>query len=130
MPDDMIRLMHAFFLPAGSCEGPHWCPAADVYRASDGWLVKLDLAGIRPQDIEVEVRGRRLLVRGTRRDWSREEGHRHYRMEIAYSHFERSLELPCDLERANIKTDYRDGMLFVQIIPASNDTSAGGEGRK
>jgi HSP20 family molecular chaperone IbpA len=36
-------------------------------------------------------------------------------MEIAYSHFERSLELPCDLERADITTEFHDGMLLVRI---------------
>jgi HSP20 family molecular chaperone IbpA len=36
-------------------------------------------------------------------------------MEIAYSDFERSLELPCDLGRADITTEYRDGILLVRI---------------
>ena len=44
-----------------------------------------------------------------------QEGCRHYRMEINYSQFERGVELPCDLERTDIRTDYRDGMLYVRI---------------
>jgi HSP20 family protein len=36
-------------------------------------------------------------------------------MEIAYSRFERSVELPCNLDRADITTEYRDGMLLVRI---------------
>jgi HSP20 family protein len=122
MPDDFIRLMHAFFLPTGrSCQGSRWCPPADVYKARDGWLVKLDLAGIDPHDLEVEAQGRRLTIRGTRRDCARQEGLRHYQMEISYSHFERGLELPCDLDRAKISTDYRDGMLLVRIEECSRD---------
>ena len=38
-------------------------------------------------------------------------------MEIAYNCFERTLELPCDVSRAEISTDYRDGMLQVHILP-------------
>ena len=53
---------------------------------------------------------------GARRDCSLEEGCSYYRMEIAYSHFQRSLELPCDLSRCRITTDYRAGMLHVHII--------------
>ena len=36
-------------------------------------------------------------------------------MEIAYSHFERTLQLPGDLEQANVQAEYRDGMLLVRI---------------
>src|SRR5438128_10525384 len=88
-----------------------WHPPADVYRTADGWLVKLDLAGVRPEDIGISTRGSRLIVRGSRRDCTVQEGCRHYRMEINYSQFERGIELPCDLDRTDIRTDYRDGML-------------------
>jgi HSP20 family protein len=87
----------------------------DVYRTPWGWLVKFDLAGVRPQDLSLGVGGTRLTVRGSRRDWCAEKGWSHYRMEIAYSHFERSIELPCNLELARIASDYRDGMLLVHI---------------
>ena len=40
-----------------------------------------------------------------------------YRMEIPYSQFERALELPCDLKRAAITTEFKDGMLLVRIDP-------------
>jgi HSP20 family molecular chaperone IbpA len=36
-------------------------------------------------------------------------------MEISYSHFERTFELPCDLDRCGISTDSRDGMLHIHI---------------
>jgi HSP20 family protein len=116
MSDDLIRIMHALFLPAvESCHESPWCPAADVSRSQYGWLVKFELAGVRKEDIDLEVLGRRLTLRGRRRDWAALEGSCYYQMEIAYSHFERSLELPCDLERADITSEYRDGMLLVRI---------------
>ena len=116
MAKDLIRLMHTLFLPAaGSCRDTLWCPAADVYRNRHGWLVKFDLAGVRPEDIDLEVSGHRMTVRGVRRDCTSHEGCSYYRLEIPYSRFERSLELPCDLERADITTEYRDGMLLVHI---------------
>jgi HSP20 family protein len=118
MSEDFIRIMHALFLPAGeACFESPWRPAADVYRGRSGWLVKFELAGVRPEDLELTVLGNRLTLRGVRRD--REctalEGCRYYQMEIAYSPFERSLTLPCDLERANVTSEYRDGMLLVRI---------------
>lgn len=116
MSEDFIRIMHALFLPAAeSCHETPWSPAADVYRGRNGWLVKFELAGVRPDDIDLTVLGRRLTVRGIRRDCTVLEGCRYYQMEIAYSHFERSIELPCDLERADVTSEYRDGMLLVRI---------------
>jgi HSP20 family protein len=116
MSEDFIRIMHALFLPAReSCGDSPWCPPADVYRGRNGWLVKFELAGVRPEDLELTVLGNRLTLRGVRRDSTALEGCRYYQMEIAYSHFERSLTLPCDLERADVTSEYRDGMLLVRI---------------
>ena len=116
MPKDLIRLMHALFLPGvGSAAGGLWCPAADVFRTRTGWAVKYDLAGVRPEDIDLHVLGKTMRLRGRRRDCATEEGCHYYQMEIAYSDFERVLELPCDLKRADITTEYRDGILLVRV---------------
>jgi HSP20 family protein len=92
-----------------------WCPQADVYRGSHGWLVKFDLAGVRPEDIEVSFDGAFLLVTGIRRDLFIEEGYNSYSMEISYSHFERTIRLSDDLKTARVTTEYRDGMLLVKV---------------
>jgi HSP20 family protein len=116
MSKDLVRLMHVLFPTAAPSTGAGlWRPAADVYQTRRGWLVKLDLAGVRPEDVRVEVQGRQLRIRGSRRDCAIEEGCQYYQMEIAYSSFERILEMPCDLEPTNVSTDYRDGMLLVLI---------------
>lgn len=116
MTDDLVRLMNRLFLPgARALGGSCWRPAADVYQTPSGWLLKLDLAGVRPEDVEVARVDGRLCVRGCRRDWLVEESHRHYHMEIAYSRFERWFDLPCDLARCTIDTEDRHGMLVIRI---------------
>jgi HSP20 family molecular chaperone IbpA len=64
-----------------------------------------------------------MRLSGTRRDGTTQEGCHYYQMEIAYSNFERTLNLPCNLERAGIATDYRDGMLLVHITPEESGES-------
>jgi HSP20 family protein len=116
MPRDIIRLMQALFPAAAQgCAPAGWCPAADVYRTPDGWLVKLDLAGVRPEDVRVRLQGKDLTVSGQRLDWCTEEGCRYYQMEIAYSSFERRLTLPVNLEEARVRAEHRLGMLLVHI---------------
>jgi len=116
MSRDLARILQSLFWPAArTFRPPHWQPPADVYQTATGWLVKFDLAGIRPEDVTLEVHGRRLTVRGTRRDRVVEHGCHCYQMEIAYSRFERRIELPSDLTHAALTTEYRDGMLLVYI---------------
>jgi len=116
MSRELRRLMHALFLPAADrFREACWQPPVDVYQTRNGWLVKCDLAGVRPEDVHVHIDGRRLTVQGTRRDSCTEEDCCCYRMEISYSHFERTIELPTDLERARITTEYQYGLLLVRI---------------
>jgi HSP20 family protein len=108
--------MRTLFLPSATPhrDGP-WQPLVDVYRAPGGWLVKCDLAGVRPEDLSLTIDGSRLTLRGSRRDCNLDEGCSHYRLEIAYSQFERTIELPETLERAQVTTEFRQGMLLVRI---------------
>lgn len=116
MAHDSILWLRTLFLPAldAAREG-RWRPSVDLYQTSDGWLVKCDLAGVRPEDVSLTLHGKRLTVRGTRRDCCLEQGCSHYRMEISYSHFERTLELPEDLGQARVTTEFRQGMLLVRL---------------
>ncbi len=116
MARDLIHLMRRLFLPEG--RPPHagfWQPLLDVYRTPDGWLIKIDLAGVRPEDVSLSLQGQRLTVRGTRRDCCLGEACGHYLMEIAYSHFERSIQLPEEIEFLRLSTEFRDGMLLIRL---------------
>jgi HSP20 family protein len=93
-----------------------WRPSADIYQTADGWLVKFDLAGVQPSEIELAVCGRALSLSGVRRDCTISECRHAYSMEINYSRFSRTIELPNDLNEARISTEYRDGMLLVRLI--------------
>jgi HSP20 family protein len=116
MERDLVHLMRRLFLPAAQkAPGVPWQPLVDLYHTRDGWLVKLDLAGIRPEDVELRIQGRRLTVSGSRRDCCVGETCGQYLMEIAYSHFERTLLLPEDIESLRLATEYRDGMLLVRL---------------
>ena len=92
-----------------------WRPLADVYRCRTGWLLKFDLAGVRLKDVTVTVEDRRISVSGFRRDLVVEEGATYYSMEISYNRFERTIEMPVNLEAAEIRLEARDGILLVRL---------------
>jgi HSP20 family protein len=112
-----IRARALFFLPAVESKLPlAWQPQVDIYRTPEGWVVKMDLAGVRPQDVSITVSGSQLRISGVRHDRIVEQGWSHYAMEIAYDRFERTLALPCDLELARITVEGRDGMLLLRVV--------------
>jgi len=95
--------------------GRLWNPAADVYRTKDGWTVKIDLAGVRPDELEIEVSEANLRVRGCRRDSFYQEGFTYHQMEITYSRFEKSIQFPCSIQGAALHREYRDGLLIIVL---------------
>jgi len=95
--------------------GRLWNPSADVYRTNEGWIVKVDLAGICSDELELQVSESSLRIRGCRRDTLYREDFRYHQMEITYSRFEKTIKFPCEVESASLEHDYRDGFLIVSL---------------
>ena len=78
-------------------------------------MVKVDLAGICADELEIEIRGSLLSIRGCRRDTHYREGFTFHQMEITYSRFEKTIEFPSPIEGAALRRDYRDGFLIINV---------------
>ena len=101
---------------AQGVELARWQPAADVYQMPTGWLLKVELAGVRPDELQLLADGSDLVLSGRRRDWVIEGGRQCHSMEISYSSFERRFSLPCRVEECRLATEYRDGMLMIRVV--------------
>jgi len=95
--------------------GRLWNPSADVFRSPEGWIVKLDIAGIRIDDLEIQLRDTLLSIRGCRRDTHYREGFVYHQMEITYSRFEKQIQFPSKIEGASVARDYSDGFLIINL---------------
>jgi HSP20 family protein len=95
--------------------GRLWYPAADVYRTRDGWVVKVDLAGVNADNLEITIRDDTLHISGCRRDTFYGEGVTYQQLEITYSRFEKTLKFPCSIEGQALARDYRDGLLILYL---------------
>lgn len=95
-----------------------WTPLADVYRSNQGWIIKLDAAGIDIDETEVVLRGSCLEVTGARKDQLVQEFGDciHYSMEISYTPFLRKIGLPCSIEDCLVEKTYNDGMLIIRLL--------------
>jgi len=97
------------------CTERLWYPPADVYRTRDGWIVKVELAGVSPDELEIEVGGDTLRVAGSRRDATCTESVSYHQLEITYSRFEKVIRFPCRVEGAPVETRYQDGLLIIRL---------------
>lgn len=95
--------------------GRLWYPAADVYETPDGWLVKVELAGVSTEDVEIEIQGNVLSIAGCRKDRSCAVGFSYRQMEITYSHFEKVLSFPASIDGASIEHNFENGLLLIRL---------------
>ena len=95
--------------------GRLWYPAADVYQTPDGWVVKVELAGVSPEDMEIDIQGTVLYIAGTRKDKSCAAGVSFHQLEITYSRFEKPLQSPASIEGASIEHNFDNGLLIIRL---------------
>ena len=95
--------------------GRLWYPAADVYQTLDGWVVKVELAGVSADEIEIEIQGNTLYIAGARKDRSCASGISYQQMEITYSSFEKTLRFPSPLEGATVEHVFENGLLIINL---------------
>jgi HSP20 family protein len=93
----------------------HWNPNTDVYLTEGGLVVKVELAGMRSEHLEITVEGNRLTIRGDRSDGCRAANARFLQMAINYGPFLTELELPPGYDLGLAKAAYLNGFLRIDV---------------
>jgi HSP20 family protein len=93
----------------------HWVPNTDVYATDNGLVVKVELAGMRREHLEIIVEGNRLRISGNRPDGCRAAKASFLVMEINYGPFESVLELPAGYDLSLAKAAYLNGFLRIDV---------------
>jgi HSP20 family protein len=92
-----------------------WWPSLDVFEVEDGFVVIAELAGVRPDDIELCVEGPRLHLTGVRHAPPVTGPHAVRQLEIDYGPFARTIALDPAVDEAGIVAEYRAGLLLVKL---------------
>ncbi len=111
------ELERVFDKPFGIDLGPSGrgvFPPVNVFADKDGYVVKLEVPGIAPENVSIEAEGRTLTVSGTREVPPPTEGSFH-RRERGTGRFSRSLQLPADLDLTRAEAGYKHGILTVRV---------------
>jgi HSP20 family protein len=122
----MDDLMRSFFGPRIRLTRPvlplfvskPFVPVTDVFLRKEDLVVRVELPGIEPENIDVTIEDGYLVIRGERKREEEITEEAYYRLEAAFGTFERFIPLPEGFEEHEIEALYTDGVLEV-IVPAA-----------
>jgi HSP20 family protein len=99
----------------GSSANGRWVPNTDVYATDTGLVIKVELAGMKSDSLEITVEGHRLRISGNRPDCCRSPQCSFLVMEISYGPFESVLEVPPGYDLGQAKAVYVNGFLRIDV---------------
>ncbi len=112
--DDLDRL-HGELARSFVPEARTFAPAVDIFEEKDAFVVQAELAGIKAEDIQIEVDNGILTLKGERKRERDEEGDGYRRVERWSGAFARQFTLPRTVDSEHIEAASKDGVLTVRI---------------
>jgi HSP20 family protein len=94
---------------------PQLMAAFDVKDTPDAFVFQADVPGLQEKDIEVQLDGNRLTIRGKRETEQRQPGHTYYAYERSFGSFARSFTLPASADGEKCTASLHDGVLTVMV---------------
>jgi HSP20 family protein len=95
-----------------------WAPALDVQEDKESFSIRVELPGMKREDIEVTLQDGALVITGERKEEKTAEGTEVHRQERFYGKFTRALTLPAAVAGDQVKAQYKDGILTVTLPKA------------
>jgi HSP20 family protein len=95
--------------------GGAWAPPVDIYEKNGNIVVKAELPGVDPKDVDVRIENNTLTIRGERKVDDEVKQEHYHRVERSYGSFTRSFSLPSVLDQEKIKAEFKDGVLQVTL---------------
>jgi HSP20 family protein len=115
---EMDHLFDRFFdgwpfrVSAGKNE---WAPVVDVSETAKEIVVKAEVPGMDPKEIDISVQGNLLTLRGERKQEKESNGENFHRIERVYGAFSRSVNLPAEVDTEKVEAVYKNGVLRISM---------------
>lgn len=96
-------------------EMKEWAPSVDVFERGDSFVVKVEIPGVKQEDVDLSVAEDTLLIKGERKAEIGVKEADYHRSELSYGGFYRSVSLPAPVDSQNIDAVYEDGILRITL---------------
>ena len=123
MRREMDRLWDSFFegRPGKKVEEvAEWSPTLDVSETKNDLVVKAEIPGIDPKDIDISLANEMLTIKGEKKQEKEEQEENYHLAERSYGSFARTIRLPREVQSDKISASYRNGILKV-TLPKSEE---------
>ena len=99
-----------------------WAPRTDLSETDDAYRIRLDVPGMKKEDIAVNLQNNTLTVSGERASERKEEGEEYVRVERAFGNFHRTFTLPDAVDQENVEAAYDNGVLTIHVPKTETST--------
>lgn len=112
---DLNELFGRAFGQGEAARGASWAPVLDVFEDKDRFVIKVELPGLGPDDVDISVEEGTLTVSGERRFYQEMEEGGFHRIERRFGTFARSLNLPSTADPDRIEASFDAGVLTITV---------------
>lgn len=120
---EMNRLFENVLTPSAQNNrlGAAFSPAAELAEMEDHYQLKLEVPGMEPSDIDIQVTAEAVSVKGERRTETKAEKDGVTRTEFRYGQFQRVIPLPGRISHQNVSAEYKNGILHLSLPKAEEE---------
>jgi HSP20 family protein len=101
---------------------PVWQPAVDLYEEGNQWVVKADIPGVEPDDIDLQVTADGLKIAAETTSEQHSEDRGYYRTERRFGSLRRFIPLPAEVDPEQVNANFRNGVLEVRLPKSEHST--------
>ncbi|MEL6382818.1 MAG: Hsp20/alpha crystallin family protein [Cyanobacteria bacterium J06626_18] len=120
---EMNRLFEDMLAPSarGNSLSAAFSPAAELEETEDAYQLKLEVPGMEPDDIDIEMTAEAVLIKGERKTEIKEEDGGMTRTEFRYGQFQRVIPLPGRINNQSVAAAYKNGILHLELLKAEEE---------
>ena len=92
-----------------------WFPSVDIAEKKKEIIVKAEIPGVEAKDMDITISGKILTIKGEKKQEKKEKEENFHRMERSYGYFNRTIELPCEVDSEKVDASYKKGVLKIEL---------------
>lgn len=112
--DEMNRMIDNFFRRENFF-GTGWSPNIDIAESDDDIIVKAEIPGVDPKEIDISISGDTLTIRGEKKEEKENKGMHYHRVERSYGSFTRTIDLPAPVMTDKVVAKDNHGVIEITL---------------
>jgi len=104
-----------FWAPGDLFREDRLLPSVDISEGKKDIIVKAEIPGVEANDIDISLNGKLLTIKGEKKQEKEEKDENYHRMERSYGYFNRTIELPAEVDPEKVEASYKKGVLKIEL---------------